>query len=86
MEQLNNSELQHSPASKRRGIISVHQSKSWERQVMGVSCGSLSIGTPQPWPSEPWEPGLRARGKNLFIRVFPPLRCTDVSPTELLLP
>lgn len=40
-----------------------------ERQIVGVSYGNLSGGRPQPWPSKPWEPGMRAGGKNLYICV-----------------
>lgn len=51
---------------------SLHQSKSGKTDCQCQLWKSVRArqGTPQPWPSEPWESD--GRGKNLFICVVPP--------------
>ncbi len=66
----NSTELRHHLARKQRGIITSIQiwgkTDCWCQLWKSVRAWQ---GTPQPWQSEPWEPG--ARGKNLFICVVP---------------
>lgn len=48
---------------------SLHQSKSVQRRIVGVSCGNPLQERPRPWPRTPWELRRRAVEKNLYACV-----------------